>query len=283
LAGTIRGMLRFLSAVPIVKWHRLEHIPADYSRESVKYFAMYGDNFTNAYNDLSVYTWMRQELDPDLCYIEIGRFGFINKKRDFCAIVFRHENGGFASFAVPGLYINPQGLSVSKEDREKEGGCVTSFRAENGYFTGNRIDERGRVSLTTESISASGYRLYLYKDTPALNMHIPSGGGMTPEKSIESWRAARKFYRERLGEKCPAFIACSSWICSPVMEEILPPDANLVKFVKSVPRLPNPPCASEIHPYIRQGTGLYRAMDSYIHQRKKRFCSGSMFLPLDSF
>ncbi len=283
LAGTIRGMLRFLSAIPIVKWHREQNIPEMYSRDAVKYLGLYGENFAEAYSNLIDFTWMRQELDPDLCYIQILRFGFMIKKRDFQAIVFKHKNGNYLAFAIPGIYANPHGVVITKDEYEKKGGFITDFHAQDGYFIGNRINERGLIISKTERIPADGYRIYISSGKMVIDMHIPSGGGMSPDISLRSWQAARDFYRKRLGENCPDIIVCNSWICSPVMEEILPENANLVKFVQRVHRLPALPCENVIHPYIHKGTSLYDAMNKYIVTDKNRFCNGMMFLPLDEF
>ena len=83
------------------------------------------------------------------------------------------------------------------------------------------------------------YDLILGHGMPVLDMHIPSGGGMTSEESERSFRLAKQFFTEHSGsDNMPAAIVCSSWIFNPNLPEILPPESNLVRLLKRVHPIP---------------------------------------------
>jgi len=280
LAGQIRMLIKVLSVFPAAKWHREQNIPEKISRDTLAYLHADNESFAGCCPDGRAYSWHRQLLDPKLSYLHILRFGNIIDSRGWASRVFRHKNGSYVSFAVPGLPVDRRGIAMTQEEFDREGGFMTTFRVENGHFVGHLIDDRGRIMEKPEKVPVSGYSLFVTDGMPAINMHIPMGGGMTPEITHESWRAAKRFFTERLGDACPKFIACWSWTCSPLLEDILPADSNLVKYVKSIHRQPNGGGDGGMPCFIHEGTSLHRAMDTYL-KNGNRFLTGSMFMPLD--
>ena len=73
-----------------------------------------------------------------------------------------------------------------------------------------------------------------------LDMDIPAGGGMTPEACRHSLSAARDFFAERFPETKPKAVVCGSWLFNTQLEEVLGPEANLVKFQRELYLYPVP-------------------------------------------
>ena len=70
------------------------------------------------------------------------------------------------------------------------------------------------------------------------SLHIPGGGGMTPELAQKSLRQAVEFFRRYFHKELRA-ICCESWILNPDwMAEL--PGSNLARFMKEVYLTPMP-------------------------------------------
>lgn len=62
-------------------------------------------------------------------------------------------------------------------------------------------------------------------------VHIPSSGPLKREECIASYKRAAEFYKDRFADK-PIIFGCASWLMSPNNYEILPPNSNIIPFMK---------------------------------------------------
>lgn len=62
----------------------------------------------------------------------------------------------------------------------------------------------------------------------AINIHIPEGDGITAEKRLDSYRKAYRFFRQT----GYAVFVCHSWLLYPKHTEFLPPESNILSFMK---------------------------------------------------
>lgn len=65
----------------------------------------------------------------------------------------------------------------------------------------------------------------IYKNQVVLNVHIPEGEPLDPDRTKESFERAKKFFRGI----SPVFI-CHSWLLYPPLDEVLPSDSNIIQF-----------------------------------------------------
>ena len=65
--------------------------------------------------------------------------------------------------------------------------------------------------------------------TRVLNVHIPAGAKLTPEAVEESLGRAQAFFRMYYRQEYRLF-HCRSWLLSPVLEELLGEDSNIIRF-----------------------------------------------------
>lgn len=71
----------------------------------------------------------------------------------------------------------------------------------------------------------------LTPDSRVLNVHIPaSGEPLSEELAKESFRLAKEFYKDEIGE--PFAFKCSSWLLYPEHEQILDKNSNIYRFMK---------------------------------------------------
>lgn len=61
------------------------------------------------------------------------------------------------------------------------------------------------------------------------DVHIPSGGALTPESCHASYAEAAEFFRKRYGVNDIIF-CCHSWLLSPDLDRILPANSNILTF-----------------------------------------------------
>jgi hypothetical protein len=65
---------------------------------------------------------------------------------------------------------------------------------------------------------------------PALNIHIPADGPLSPTSCDESLRAARDFFAHYYPEEKHTVAVCRSWLLDDQLAEYLPPSANIIQF-----------------------------------------------------
>ena len=72
--------------------------------------------------------------------------------------------------------------------------------------------------------------LVLEKDSPVVNVHIPSCGPLKPDAVKASYAKAAEFYKEEFREN-PLVFVCNSWLLFPAHKEILPEHSNIRAFM----------------------------------------------------
>ena len=65
---------------------------------------------------------------------------------------------------------------------------------------------------------------------PALGVHIPESGPLTPEACDESIAQAEPFFARHFPEWRPRVGVCTSWLLDPQLADYLAPDSNIIRF-----------------------------------------------------
>jgi hypothetical protein len=73
---------------------------------------------------------------------------------------------------------------------------------------------------------------------PAVGLHIPETGPLTPAACAESFRSARAFFTERFTEYSEAIGVCTSWLLDDQLLEYLEADSNIVAFQRRFELVP---------------------------------------------
>lgn len=89
-----------------------------------------------------------------------------------------------------------------------------------GFWTGRQL------SLTLFRLGALEYELTA--EAGIVAVHIPSGADLSEEALNQSFDLAKDFFREH-GTEVKAF-ACTSWLLSPALKELLRPDSGILRF-----------------------------------------------------
>jgi hypothetical protein len=73
---------------------------------------------------------------------------------------------------------------------------------------------------------------------PALGLHIPESGPMTPAACDASFASARVFFERHFPEYADAVVTCTSWLMDDQLLDWLPPDSNIVQFQRRFELVP---------------------------------------------
>ncbi len=229
---------------------------------------------------LSQYFWIRHYIDGKL--FRIGRFEYlIHPVRDFVPAVFRNKKTGRLAVLSHGdMFYDEEG------QRAKTGFKTELIYADNSV-TGTPITPDG-IALCGKQVTLS-LDEYEAAVTPwewVPSIHIPGGGGMSPEKMLDSMRKAKVFFKKYFKQDIRMF-SCSSWILNPDWETELP-ESNMTKFRRlgwASSSLPWPAAGlffvfgrDEVdYDTLPQDNSLYRAFCS-LHNKGKVLRGGNIFI-----
>ena len=284
--------------VPLMlRHHQKLGISEDVTRDTCYQLRCYCDNYFTGCGRIGIYpqqlSWMHNYFNPERPYVRLGRFEYCYRIHCYDGHVFRHrKTGETVFFAIPGMQFDAAGFAVESKPDSPERAFASIYESNGVTATGNRVDDCGKTSPEPFTITLADYDVVLEMGMPVLDMHIPNGGGMTPDEAERSFRMAKEFFLKLYPEKekQPVAIVCSSWIFNPNLPEILNPEANLVRLLKRVHPVPRPSSNTDGLWFIfrHEGafellkaprkTSLQRAVTHFI-ERGGRWRIGGMVLP----
>ncbi|MFA6293636.1 MAG: hypothetical protein WC637_17750 [Victivallales bacterium] len=165
----------------------------------------------------------------------LGRMEYKIEPFNYHRFFYRNRKTGLKiCFAPDNVRYNGEGFVDGTDGIiDAENGWTSSFYEENGIICGNPISPYGHALNKRLQISLKEWEPALRPNDWVIDLHIPPGGGMTPEACLESFKAAFDFFNTRFPEKKSSAIVCSSWIFNTQFETYLP-DSNMVKFMREL-------------------------------------------------
>ena len=288
-----------LGLVPILKkLHSKLNISEQITRATCSQLNAYCNNHIAGTGKPGIYpqqfNWLYVYQLPECFMVRLGRFEFRKISYPFHSHVFRHKKTKeLVIFANPEFQFDCSGFALENTPGIPDCTFQSVYTEDEYTATGNPVSPDGRTNRETKTINKAEYDLILGHGMPVLDMHIPSGGGMTSEESERSFRLAKQFFTEHSGsDNMPVAIVCSSWIFNPNLPEILPPESNLVRLLKRVHPIPRASTKTDglWFIFLHEGafellkaprkTSLQKAVTRYL-ENGGRWRIGGMFLPLD--
>lgn len=86
---------------------------------------------------------------------------------------------------------------------------------------------RNHIALEVFRLGRLQYQPVLWDEVPILNVHISEGEPLAHADCLESYRRAVGFFRDRWEWQA---MHCTSWLLSPVLQELLKPGSNILLF-----------------------------------------------------
>jgi hypothetical protein len=97
------------------------------------------------------------------------------------------------------------------------------------HFRG-AIYELGRLQFNRMVVHAAHVADAFQEGDPALGIHIPESGPLTPEACEDSFARAQPFFARHFPETPTRLGICTSWLLDPQLAEYLEPESNIMRF-----------------------------------------------------
>ncbi len=229
-----------ISAIPLIeKTTKRLGLPAKYAAESATWLGGTVQIFAAAHNglpghDIRQTPWLKHTIDGVL--FRIGRFEFWAKPLPpYVPAIYRNPEGRIIALCPDRWILNKEGFRVREDCTEAF--FRTTLNHVGGKLTGIPISPFG-YALPGKSVTLddSEWKPVISPWDTVLEIHIPGGGGMTPEKVKASLQEAVTLFREHFHKEIPLFV-CASWILNPEWEKRLP-NSNLAAFQREVHLFP---------------------------------------------
>ncbi|MBO5760974.1 MAG: hypothetical protein J6S53_05460 [Lentisphaeria bacterium] len=178
------------------------------------------------------FAWLIFRILPGIV-LRFGRLEYNHSLFFPDILVFRNRKTGEYIPLVNGKYdVNRDG-KLAIHPKEETAFSTILPAGIFGSYTGNTVNADGKIRQEKTSFDLQEYELILRPGDEVLYMHIPELGPLTPEEVEESFIKVREFYSRKESSYHPRGIICASWLFDPVLQDLLPENANLVRFQKS--------------------------------------------------
>jgi GNAT domain-containint protein/N-acyltransferase family protein len=241
--GEMSGVFYLLVAMGMVPRVRAVHktmgVPDEVTRETCTQVSCFAGNFRRMTGGRLGVTrntlpWLRHYIAGRL--FRLGRMEYMIQPYRGGAEVYRNrETGAVIALAPEGVRYNREGyVETAGSLGGSEHGWTATLVRDDEAVTGYPISPLGMAVRQEVRLPRPAWECVLTAGDPTLDMHIPAGGGMTPERCGDSMRRAVAFFqRFSPGTTCRA-ITCSSWIFNTQFEQIRLSSDNLVRYQREL-------------------------------------------------
>ena len=178
--------------------------------------------------------WLRHY--PAGRLLRVGRFEYMNDEYHHAGPVYRHRAHSWTvALADPGSHYSDDGRVQC--DASEPGAWLPVLDEGPVAIIGNPVDPRGIALRETVELDRNEWDRIIGPGDPVLDMHIPAGGGMTLERSLDSFTRAFDVMERSFGSGPARAIVCRSWIFNTQIEERMP-ESNLARLMRELYLLP---------------------------------------------
>lgn len=171
--------------------------------------------------------------------------------------VFENSKGERIPLADYGLKFDKVGFALGALYHEnEEDSFVGIVEEDEKCYTGYPYAKMGTVKREKISLYKSEWKKIFYRDDYVIKLHIPAGGGLTPEAVDASLAEGREFVKKYFPEFKYKGYSCYSWLCDPTLSELVGEDANIAKFSKRFQPLTVPSNGRSIFRFIYKNANI---------------------------
>lgn len=143
-----------------------------------------------------------------------------------------NESGEIVTLATRGKFHRDGMILGSKFYEDEAGAFEASIEETDDAWIGLAYDKRGFVDTKQKVVlKKSEWKKILEPGDPVVGLHIPPGGGMTPEKVDAAFAEAKEFLATCYPDFEYKAFKCESWLMDPQLATLLGEDSNITKFV----------------------------------------------------
>lgn len=299
--GQDAGAFYVLVALDLVPRLRASHgargIPDGVTRDTCRQIWSFADNFRRARSGrIGMFqqqlSWMRNYTHAPM--FRIGRLEFWLQPFRGNMTVYRNcRTHDTVALAGDRQKFTQDGFQDSgpRDSPLQPGEWLSRVVTDGNTVTGCPISPYGQCINREVTLPLDTWQAVLRSGDMILDLHIPAGGNLSLEACAHSFRNAPAFFRRHFPGPEPRAITCCSWIFSPLLEDFLPPDANLVRLLRELylTPIPSEPDAGLWFIFFQdkfdlatapRESRLQCAMHAYL-SAGNRWRDGSMFLLLE--
>jgi hypothetical protein len=167
--------------------------------------------------------WMRTIGSGEL--YRLGRLEFILRVWDYPFRVYaNNQTNEVIMLAEAGQHFTQDGYLVGKTT------WTSSLLESDDAVIGSPISPGGYALPQSVSLSRSEWHMVLGQGDPVLDMHVPGEGALTLESLHNALTQAEAFFDQYYPERPFVAYACDSWLFSPQLETMLPPESNILRW-----------------------------------------------------
>lgn len=235
-SGPRAGMLAalvYMGALPMtIAFYRAKRIPEQVLAETLEDMAIWMRHYRNQHGEwgLGQVGWLIHHFTGEL--FRLGRLQFMFAAYNKPYRAFRHRGTGqVTALSETGIRYRGDGqVDGTNGVCDDKDGWTSQFECDGANYTGHPVSPNGAVSRTRVALPVEEWELALAKGDTVLDVHIPEGGKMTHEHCIASYGRAIAFAQASFPETPFKAFVCSSWLLAPQFSQLLPADANIVRF-----------------------------------------------------
>lgn len=290
-------LLIALDAIPrMLEVHRQLGIPEPISRAGCSHYPASLQRFSDRQDGRTgmrpaALYWLRNHVCGDL--FRLGRLEFMVKPFGGRLVAWRHRRTrAVTALAAAGVAFDDAGVIAAEKESATWGALLDET---DETVTGTPISPLGHAEPNPVTLSRSEWEPALRPGDPILEVHIPAGGDMTPQRCRASMQQALEFFPRYFPHKPFVGFACGSWILNPELDRIYRPDSNMVLWQRELylyPLANHPDSRSGLHfvfgtddvdpATAPRDTSLRRALLDHL-SAGGRLLGGGMFLLLEDF
>lgn len=184
--------------------------------------------------------WLRE----DFCgrVIRLGRLQFqpTTFQNPFIALAHR-QSGKIAVVACGNRSITQQGIFADSEGASDKTLTLVYSEVADEVRRAHLVQRNGTIALTPTDFSPGCWEKKLTAGDSVLALHIPAGESLNVDACRDSFQQAATFFPRYFSTiPTPRAVTCNSWLFYPELCDILPSDANIVRFQKAFLCFPSP-------------------------------------------
>jgi hypothetical protein len=157
---------------------------------------------------------------------------------------------------------------------------------------GTPISPRGHALQQQARLPRSDWRLALGPGDTVLDIHIPEEGALTLDALRDALAQAGPFFDHYYPERRFVAYTCESWLFSPQLEAMLPPDSNILRWQREGYLLPSDAGGEWLLLFVfgsmtidlataPRDTTLRRAVIEHLARERPLFCGAYLLLRSD--
>ncbi|MBR4674729.1 MAG: DUF5596 domain-containing protein [Victivallales bacterium] len=228
-----------LGFIPDVwKYHKSIGIPEEITYNTIRKFKEHGETYNKAEMGYIGMTsgrlyWLSHYMHIPM--FRLGRLEYWLQHSNLRYYVWRRESDKLTvAFPDPEVIVTQEGYPRSSADDQNAPTWTTQYEVTATEVKGTPFLPNGFLSPKTVTLPRSEFKLIFQPKDVVAAMHIPFGGGLTPQKARESLGAVKPFFDTYFPEMRVKLIQCRSWIFGNHLEKVLAPDANLLDLQHNI-------------------------------------------------